>query len=137
MAEKRPNRVLGPYHDDFWAYCREGELRLQKCNACGYISWPATEACFDCAAEGDFTWEKFSGRGKIISWCTFEREYYRGILPVPWDTILVKLDEGPIFLSNPRGFAYKDIEAGMPVKLAFIDCEDNVGEFRLPVFERA
>lgn len=137
MSEKRPNRMLGPIHDDFWAYCSNGELRLQKCKNCGYVSWPATDTCYDCGTKGQLTWERFSGRGTIVSWCTFEREYYRGILPIPWHTILVKLDEGPMFLSNPKGFGYDDIKKGMPVKLAFIDCVDKAGEFRLPVFERA
>ena len=137
MAERRPNRILGPYHDEFWGYCNKDELRLQKCNHCDYVSWPATAACLDCGTEGDFTWERFSGRGKIISWCAFEREYYPGILPLPWDTILVRLDEGPIFLSNPNGFSYSDIHSGMPVKVTFVDCEDEAGEFKLPVFERA
>lgn len=78
-----------------------------------------------------------SGRGTIVSWCTFERDYYNGLLPIPYDTILVELEEGPLFLGNPRGFGWRDITAGMAVKLAFLDCEDSAGPFRLPVFERA
>jgi hypothetical protein len=78
-----------------------------------------------------------SGRGKVISWCSFERDYYAGALPLPWDTILIELTEGPLFISNPKDFSYQDIEPGMPVKLAFIDCEDKAGSFKLPVFEPA
>ena len=78
-----------------------------------------------------------SGRGKILSWCTFERDYYRGILPIPWDTILVELEEGPLFVSNPKGFSWQDIQIGAPVQLAFIDCEDSAGAYKLPVFELA
>ena len=50
-----------------------------------------------------------SGRGTIASWCTFERDYYYGLLPIPWDTILVELEEGPLFISNPQGFTWRDI----------------------------
>jgi hypothetical protein len=78
-----------------------------------------------------------SGDGKIVSWCTFERDYYAGMLPIPWDTILVELKEGPLFLSNPKGFSWQQTRVGMPVRLAFIDCEDSAGTFRLPVFEKA
>jgi hypothetical protein len=76
------------------------------------------------------------GRGKIVSWCTFERDYYAGLLPIPWETILVELEEGPLFISNPVHLSWRDITFNMPVKLSFVDCEDRAGSFRLPVFGR-
>jgi uncharacterized OB-fold protein len=54
---------------------------------------------------------------------------------MPWDVILVSLDGGPLFLSNPIGIAYDDLRSGMRVKLKFIDCGDAGGDYRLPVFE--
>jgi hypothetical protein len=71
-----------------------------------------------------------------VSWCTFERPYYAE-LEVPWDTILVELDEGALFVSNPSGFTNDDVEHGMVVRVTFVDCEDDAGPFRLPVFEMA
>ncbi len=135
MPEKRPDRTLGPGHDEFWAWSDKGELRLQRCASCGEISWPVVQACEYCG-QTELVWERMSGRGKILGWCTFERDYYAGLLPMPWDTILVELEEGPLFISNPRGFSWEDIEVDMPVKLAFIECEDSVDTFSLPVFER-
>jgi uncharacterized OB-fold protein len=132
MSERRPNRTLGGPHDAFWEYCRKGELRLQQCSACQAFAWPPVEQCERCG--GDFAWVPVSGSGKLVSWCTFEHSYYPD-LPVPWDTILVELDEGPLFLSNPRGFSRIDMTAHMPVRVVFIDCEDDAGPFSLPVFE--
>jgi hypothetical protein len=66
---------------------------------------------------------------------TFEHRYYKE-LPVPWDSILVELEEGPLFISNPAGFSRADMAAGMPLRVAFLDCEDDFGQFRLPVFEQ-
>jgi uncharacterized OB-fold protein len=136
VAQKRPDRTLGPGHDEFWRWCGEGELRLQRCAACGEISWPVVKACEYCGG-GELAWAPMSGRGRIVSWCAFERDYYQGVLPIPWDTILVELEEGPLFLSNPEGFGWRDITADMPVKVAFIACEDSAGAFSLPVFEKA
>jgi uncharacterized OB-fold protein len=136
MAKKRPDRVLGPGHDDFWAACNTGELRLQRCQTCGKISWPVVKACEYCGSP-KLAWDRMSGRGKVVSWCTFERDYYGGIFPIPWDTILVELEEGAMFISNPDGFTWKDITPDMPVKLAFVDCEDSKGPFKLPVFSKA
>jgi len=135
MTEVRPNRVLGPGHDEFWSYCAEGELRLQRCGACRHISWPPLAACEKCGSE-DLAWERLSGRGTVVSWCTFERRYYRE-LPVPWDAIVVELEEGPLFVSNPVGFGATNTTFAMRVQVTFLECEDEVGPFRLPVFEKA
>ena len=76
------------------------------------------------------------GTGTIVSFCTFERPYYPEYAP-PHDVILVQLDEGPWFLSNPLGFTSRDIEQDLKVKVTFIDAEDQAGRYKLPVFERA
>lgn len=136
MAEKKPDRTLGRNHDTFWEWCGKGELRLQRCGGCGHLAWPVVRKCESCGDQA-FTWEQMSGRGKVVSWSTFQQDYYGGIIPVPYDTILVELEEGPLFLSNPQGFSWPDLSPDLPVKLAFIDAEDSAGAFRLPVFERS
>jgi uncharacterized OB-fold protein len=136
MGERRPDRMLGPAHDQFWAWCAQDELRLQRCTACSRISWPVVQACEYCEGTA-LVWERMSGRGRIVSWCTFERDYYAGVLPIPWETILVELEEGPLFISNPIDLSWSNIQFNMPVKLSFLDCEDRAGSFRLPVFGRA
>jgi len=135
MAEKRPDRTLGRHHDTFWEFCGQGELRLQKCESCDHLHWPVVQKCENCG-ERDFAWDRMSGRGKVVSWTSFERDYYRGLLPVPYDTILVELEEGPLFMSNPQGFGWQELSPDMPVKLTFVAAEDTAGEFSLPVFER-
>lgn len=133
MAERRPNRVLGPDHDDFWAWCDRGELRLQRCGACGHVSWPPAPSCERCGS-ANLSWEAMSGEGRVVSWCRFQRPYYQE-LEVPWTTILVELDEGPLLVSNPAGIDYDDLTFAMPVRVTFLDCEDDAGRFRLPVFQ--
>jgi uncharacterized OB-fold protein len=136
MAQTRPNRTLGPSHDDFWAGCAEGELRIQRCASCDKHSWPAVAECEHCGSN-DLAFEAMSGKGKVVSWCSFVQDYYRGMMPVPYDTIMVELAEGPIFMSNPADFSYEDIAFNMPVEVTFIDAEDSVGAFKLPVFRKA
>ena len=102
MAEKRPNRVSGPGHDQFWSYCGNDELRMQGCRDCGHLSWPpVAEACEHCGGS-DLVWEQLSGRGKVISWCTFHQRYYPDV-ETPYDAILVELDEGQIPSAIPMG----------------------------------
>jgi uncharacterized OB-fold protein len=77
-----------------------------------------------------------SGRGTIVSWCTFERDYYYGALQMPHNAILVELEEGPWFLSNPDNFTWREATIGEPVSLKFRQCEDEAGTFSLPVFAK-
>lgn len=134
MPQRRPNRVTGPGHDEFWSYCDQEELRFQRCGDCAHMAWPPVTECERCGGTG-LEWEQVSGEGTLASWCTFERQYYPEI-EVPWDTILVALAEGPLFMSNPVGFTNDEAALGMKVRVGFLDCEDEVGPFRLPVFER-
>jgi uncharacterized OB-fold protein len=134
VGEPRPNRVRGHAHDEFWSYCDRGELRIQRCDVCRHLSWPPADACERCGRE-QLTWDLLTGWGRVVSWCTFERRYYAE-LDVPWDTILVELDEGPLFIANPSGFTNDEVAQGMRVRVTFVDCEDAAGAFSLPVFER-
>jgi len=135
MAQRRPDRALVTAGDRmFWEWCGKHELRLQACMNCGEILWPVVKACEHCGRDA-LEWRRMSGRGQVVSWCTFDHDYYRGLLPVPYDTIMVELEEGPLFVSNPAGFTAEVIEFRKPVRLAFLTCEDAAGEFELPVFE--
>ncbi|AOR79220.1 hypothetical protein NRB_45620 [Novosphingobium sp. 11B] len=134
VVHKRPDRTLGHGNDTFWAWCDRQELRLPRCTGCHTLAWPIEAACTTCGGEG-FAWERLSGRGAIASWCTFERDYYQGQFPMPWDCILVELEEGPLFIANPAGMTGQGMRLGLPVRLAFLGCEDEAGPFNLPVFE--
>ena len=131
----RPARTLRDDADrEFWRHCEARELRLPRCAACGKHEWPPAPECSACGAKS-FSWERLSGRGRVRSFCAFERSYYPEC-PPPWVVILVELDEGPMFVSNPQGIAYDELQEGLAVRLAFIRARDQHGEFNLPVFER-
>ena len=53
---------------------------------------------------------------------------------MPWECVLVALDEGPLFISNPDSIAAKDLHPGLAVTVHFIEAEDAAGPFKLPVF---
>ncbi len=131
--ERRPNRALGGIHDQFWDFCDQNQLQIQRCSNCGELSWPPVDSCEHCEST-DLPWEQMSGNGTVESWCTFHQSYYSA-LQVPYDTIMVHLEEGPFFISDPEGFSNADATLGMPVRVTFKDCEDDAGPFKLPVFE--
>lgn len=135
MRQLRPDRTLGLQHAEFWAWCDKGELRFQRCTACTKARWPVSSRCDSCGTEA-FEWQQSNGRATVVSWVSFYKDYYEGLLPVPHDTILVELAEGVLFMANPLGFSEADYEWKMPVELSFIDCTDIAGPFRLPVFRK-
>ena len=133
VAERRPNRTLGRGHDQFWAFAAEDELRLQRCLRCRHLNWPAVaDHCERCGHEA-LDWERLSGRGTVISWCTFHKRYYPDA-EVPYDVIAVRLDEGAVFIANPLGFSPSRRPRPARVTVAFCDAQDDAGPFRLPRF---
>jgi uncharacterized protein len=136
VRQRRPDRVHGLCHDEFWTWCDKGELRIQECDVCRKLLWPPNGTCEYCSAS-ELSWLQMSGKARLISWCAFERDYYSGVLPIPWTTILVELEEGPFLISNPQGFNIAECTPGLALSLAFLDCVDNMGPYRLPVFEKA
>jgi uncharacterized protein len=128
--------VLGLGHDEFWAWCNQGELRLPLCEGCGELAWPVFEVCEHCGGRA-FSWQRMSERGKVASCCTFNHDYQRGMLPVPYDSILVELEEGALFVCDPADFGGEDISYEIPVTESFLPCADGAGPFRLPVFSKA
>jgi uncharacterized OB-fold protein len=135
MAERRPNRTLGAPHDEFWAHCNERELHIQRCAGCGTYAWPPVRHCEECNGT-ELVWTKTVGTGELVSWCVFHQPYHRE-MTLPYDTVLVELTEGPLFVSNPLGFGHDDMTRGLRVEVDFLQCEDDAGPFLLPIFRRA
>jgi len=79
--------------EPFWRSVRAGELRLQRCDACGAWRWPARAVCGRCQSF-DATWTAVSGMGRVASWVTTHQVFapaYRDA--VPYDVVEVVLDE--------------------------------------------
>ncbi len=99
MAELRPRTLPEPTPETqhFWDGTREGELRLQRCRACGDTYFPPRPFCPDCASR-DVEVYAASGRGSLLSYVINHRPHpsFDG----PYAIALVKLDEGPTLMSN-------------------------------------
>src|SRR5690348_16328737 len=57
------DRVDHPY----WEGLVAGELRIQRCAACGRWSWPADWRCPSCGGY-DMVWEQVEPVGHVYSW---------------------------------------------------------------------
>ena len=52
---------------EFYAFLAHGELRLQRCTACGTWRHPPRYRCAHCGSHR-VAWEPASGRGRVYSW---------------------------------------------------------------------
>ena len=73
------------------------------------------------------------GRGTVLSWTTFHRAYFPEY-PAPHTSIVLELDEGPLFVSYPVGIDAATLREGMVLTLQWTDGEDTFGPYHLPVF---
>lgn len=127
-----PPRVLGLYDVPFWDQINEhGEMRLQSCSQCGTMRYPPGPVCPECLSP-DHQWEAVSGRGELLSWIVFRRQYLPEY-PAPYNVIAVRLDEGPTIISNLVGDPEEDaLLIGRAVRLVLVRMDDGI---TLPRFE--
>ena len=104
----------------FWEACAAGELRMQACGGCGHVRYPIAPICPRCLWP-EYDWRRLSGRGEILSWVYFQRAYNPAWeARVPYNVILVQLDEGPRMFSNALPLGHNDLRAGMRVEVQFV-----------------
>jgi len=124
---------VGDDNRDFWTGGRAGELRIIRCNDCGYYIHPPSPRCPKCLSE-NVEPTPVSGRGTVYTYTVNRRAWSPG-LEVPYVIAIVQLDEQPDLrlMTNIVGCPADEVEIGMPVSVEFRE----QGEASVPVFRRA
>lgn len=119
-----------PETQPFWDGCRRGELRLQRCGACGVVRFPPRPVCPSCLSR-DQEWFAATGRGVLDSYVIHHRPM-PGFEP-PYAIALVRLDEGPRMMSNVVGCDQtpEALVLDMPLEVTFLPVSDDI---HLPQF---
>jgi uncharacterized protein len=116
----RPTDISKP----FWAGCREHRLLMQKCEHCDKLSFYPVYICTTCGSER-LNWTELSGRGRIHSITIVHRPsapVFAG--STPYAVALVKVEEGPIMMTNIVGPDALKAKIDDPVKVQFEDIDD-------------
>ena len=118
----------------FWEAAARHELVLQTCASCGTVRHPPRPMCAVCNSM-EYTFEQVSGRGRIWSWVIA----HAPVLPsfadkVPYNVVVVTLDEGVRMIGNLLDVDNDAIEEGMAVVVDFEDIEEGIS---LPVWRPA
>ncbi|MEE8421814.1 MAG: Zn-ribbon domain-containing OB-fold protein [Dehalococcoidia bacterium] len=110
----------------FWEAAGEHRLVMQRCSQCGHIRWPIGPVCTQCLAE-QFEWQTLSGRGELHSWVNFYQPFHpEWAKEAPYNVSLVKLEEGPIFLSNVVECDDSELAVGAALELVWEDATDEI-----------
>jgi uncharacterized OB-fold protein len=108
----------------FWEGTRVGELRVQRCAACGERRHPPGPACPRCGAL-EPTYDVVSGRGTVFSYVVHRHPPVPG-KELPILLVLVELEEGVRMVGELLGCEPEDVKIGAPVEVAWNRVDDDL-----------
>lgn len=111
--------MTDPFNAGFWEGAELGELRVQRCDACGRHQLYGRPFCLACGSE-DVAWVAAAPGARLHSATEVHVPVAEGLEP-PYRVGLVELVEGPRLLA----FVADDVAIGDEVVVAF--CERAEG----------
>jgi uncharacterized protein len=115
----------------FWEGTAAGELRIQKCNACGALRFPPGPACQSCDVY-DRGYAVAAGAGTVFSYVVHRHPPVPG-KELPIVIALIDLDEGVRMVGEVVGATPEDIEIGSRLRVDFNRIDDDL---TLPVWRK-
>lgn len=107
----------------FWDGTAIGELRIQKCNACGELRHPPGPMCPTCHA-ADRGYVVASGKGTVFSFLVHHAPQLPG-KELPITLALIELTEGLRMIGEVQGNR-EQIAIGAPVEVVFEKIDDDL-----------
>lgn len=127
----RPLPLIDADSAPFWAGCKEGELRIPQCSACGHRFMPPRSICPKCHhQEIDFL--PVEPRGTVYTTITFHHAFHPAFkTEVPYNCSLIELSSGVRLWSQVVGCDPSEVSIGAEVEATF---EKLTDEITLPQF---
>ena len=117
----------------YWDAAKQHELKAYRCLNCGTF-YSKVIHCVACDVP-KMDWVKVGGKGEVYTYCIYHQVYHPGWKDdIPYNVAWIKLDEGPLMISNIVDCRNEDIHIGMPVGVVFDDITEEV---TLPKFKPA
>jgi len=124
---KVPGPTITSLTAPFWEAASQGQLLIQRCQACGGAVFYPREICPHCWSD-QLEWEEASGQGTLRSYTIIQRPGHPAwAAAAPYTVGLIRLKEGPVMLSHILG---DDVAIGQALYLA----PTNIGGRVLPCF---
>jgi uncharacterized OB-fold protein len=133
-AYAKPLPTLTGLSKEFYQWCKQGELRFQRCTGCAVWRHVPREMCAECGSF-DWEWARSSGRGRVYTWTVAVRAMHPAFQgDVPYAPVVVEMEEGVRLLSRVVDCTPEDLQMDMPVEVVFEAASEEV---TLPLFRRA
>ena len=125
--EPRPISPADHITEPWWEATREERLLIQRCDACAHHQLYPRAICTACGST-ELGFVEASGRGVVYSWTEVQRAPHPAFNP-PYLVAIVRLEEGPLMLSNIVGS--KQIACEQSVHLVWEAIQDGR---KIPLF---
>lgn len=130
----KPLPAIDEDNKPFWDYCKQHELRMQKCLKCEELFYPPSAMCPHCHHMKS-EWVKLSGKGKVFSFIIVRRAPHPAFAKeTPYVVAIIETAEGQRLTSNVIGCKPEEVKIDMPLEVVF---EDLTKEVSLPRFKPA
>jgi uncharacterized OB-fold protein len=131
VAYDKPLPAVTKEDRPFWEAARQHRLVLPRCRGCGHVWFPPYLSCQRCLSL-DREWLQASGRGTVWGYTIMRQPYIPSFrADLPYNVVLVQLEEGPLMYSNLLGVPNDQIRPDLPVEAVF---EDVTEQFTLVKF---
>jgi uncharacterized OB-fold protein len=122
---------ITPIDKPFWDAAKRHELVAYRCLNCGTFYSQVTE-CVACD-KPRMGWVRVSGKGEVYTFGIYHQLYHPAWKEeIPYNVSWIKLNEGPLLISNVVEYKNEDLHIGMPVEVVFDDVTEEV---TLPKFK--
>ena len=121
-------------HSEFYQFCKDHELRFQRCSECGAWRHMPRESCEACGSF-NWKWQPSSGKAKLFTWTVVHRALHPAYAEeVPYTVVVVEMEEGVRLVSGLVDVRPDDLEIGLPLEVVFEDVTSDVAlhRFRKP-----
>jgi len=131
MTEPKPVAAPDAVTQPWWDATAEGRFVVQRCDVCQHYQHYPRALCTSCGSTEHLGFVEATGRGIVYSHTTVRRAPHPAFTP-PYVVAMVRLEEGPVLLTNIVGCAPEDVRCDMAVKVTWEDLPDGR---KLPLFE--
>ena len=132
FPEGMPLPAGGRDTQPFWDYCKEHELRIQRCTRCGNYRHTPQPCCWECQSF-EFEWVKSRGVGEVYTYGIVPHPNHPAVRDiVPFNIAVIQLADcgGVKLVSNLVNVKNEDIKIGMQVELVWEDTTPEVTQYR-------
>lgn len=119
-----PRPVMTKDTEFFWQAAQERRLVIQRCAECKQLRHPPTPCCPHC---NSFDWDtvESSGRGTLFTYTVVHKPMVAPFT-APYVVGIAELEEGTRLVALVEDAVREDVRIGMPVKVDFKDCGEDL-----------